>query len=505
MDAELIETLNDIGIALSNESDIDRLLERILTGAKDITNADAGTLYSLTADNELRFEIVLNDSLGLAMGGATNNPIALPSIPLYDTEGRPDTSLVVVYAAIHNFTVNISDAYTASDRFDFSGTRVLDRDFGYRSQSFLTVPLTDANNRVIGVFQLINARKRDTGVITAFSSEQQRLVESLASQASVALERHRLALNKSRSNPSISVYDDTSGERSLFSSDQLISLLELCTFSAKAAHNTATDIFRYLVDNRLQELSSSELDEITYQAIKNSLGVPVAQRLRVWNRFRQSRRPLFVLIGGASGTGKSTMSTELALRLGIERIHSTDTLREVMRLLISEAIAPALHSSSYDAWKSIFDGYSLAQIEQGIMMVEGYKTQARKVSVSIDGVLRRAREERASCIVEGVHLYPAYMNRIPSDNDALVIPMILAVPDRRHFESYFKTRSSQAPRRAAQRYLKHVENIWRLQAYFLSEAQRYRVPVIPNIRRSHTLRQMLSVVSERLELEYTRE
>ncbi len=138
-------------------------------------------------------------------------------------------------------------------------------------------------------------------------------------------------------------------------------------------------------------------------------------------------------------------------------------------------------------------------------MIEGYKTQARKVSVAIDGVIKRASEEQVSCILEGVHLYPAYKDRIPAGDDALVVPMILAVPDRRRFESYFMSRGRQAPRRDAQRYLKNAEDIWRLQAYFLCEAERHRVPVIPNVRRTHTVRQILGVITESLELEFSSE
>jgi HD-GYP domain-containing protein (c-di-GMP phosphodiesterase class II) len=177
--------LNQIGIALSREKDIDRLLEAILVAAKQITNADGGTLYRKYGE-ELRFEIILNDSLGIAMGGTTGKAIPYPPIKLYDDDGRPNNSMVVAYSVLHDQTVNIADAYTEQG-FDFSGTKSFDSKTGYRSKSFLTVPMKDHQDEVIGVVQLINAKGRSSGAIAPFSLADQNLAESLASQAAVAL------------------------------------------------------------------------------------------------------------------------------------------------------------------------------------------------------------------------------------------------------------------------------------------------------------------------------
>ena len=136
-----LEQLNDIGASLSKERDTTRLLEQILLAAKTITNADGGTLYRMMADGKtLRFEILRTDSLHIAMGGTSGNAISFPDLPLRDETGAPNDSLVAAYAAIHHETVNIVDAYTEPD-FDFSGTRRFDERTGYRSQSFLAVPM----------------------------------------------------------------------------------------------------------------------------------------------------------------------------------------------------------------------------------------------------------------------------------------------------------------------------------------------------------------------------
>jgi HD-GYP domain-containing protein (c-di-GMP phosphodiesterase class II) len=183
--------LIDLGIALSAERHHDRLMELILSGAKELTNADGGTLYLHDAGNRtLQFAIVLNDTLKIALGGTTGKPITFPPLKLYDAEGNPNQKNVSTAAALSGTTVAIDDAYDA-ENFDFSGTKAFDANTGYRSQSFLTVPLKNHEGDVVGVLQLINARESD-GRVVPFPQETVSLVEALASQAAVALDNQML-------------------------------------------------------------------------------------------------------------------------------------------------------------------------------------------------------------------------------------------------------------------------------------------------------------------------
>ena len=186
-----LERLNSIGVALSAEPDNNRLLEVILLGAKELTNADGGTLYSVTEDAKLKFEIMRTLSLNIAMGGTTGIEIPFLSLPIYLEDGKPNTNMVAAYSVINAKTVNIADAYLA-EGFDFSGTRKFDEAMGFRSKSFLTVPMTNHEDEIIGVLQLINAIDPISKEIIPFSQSHQRLVESLASQAAVALTNHNL-------------------------------------------------------------------------------------------------------------------------------------------------------------------------------------------------------------------------------------------------------------------------------------------------------------------------
>ena len=189
-----LEQLNAIGASLSAERDIDRLLEAILAAAKSITRADGGTLYRLTEDGTLRFEILRTSSLKYYLGGTSGNAVPFYPIHLVGKDGKPNHSMVAAYAALTGKTVNIADAYTA-EGFDFTGTRNFDKKTGYRSKSFLTVPMTNHDREIIGVLQLINAQDLKTGEIVPFSPADQRLAESLASQAAIAL-TNRMLINQ---------------------------------------------------------------------------------------------------------------------------------------------------------------------------------------------------------------------------------------------------------------------------------------------------------------------
>jgi HD-GYP domain-containing protein (c-di-GMP phosphodiesterase class II) len=189
-----LEQLNDIGTSLSGERDIDRLLGQILLAAKGITHADGGTLYTLADDQRhLNFRIVRTDSLGIAFGAPGDPPLPphFKDLPLYLADGQPNDHMVAAHVALSGHTANIPDAYQ-EQRFDFSGTRRFDAATGYRSTSFLTVPMKNHEGEVIGVLQLINARAPDTGSVCAFTPGDQRLAESLGSQAAIALTNRQL-------------------------------------------------------------------------------------------------------------------------------------------------------------------------------------------------------------------------------------------------------------------------------------------------------------------------
>jgi len=252
-----LEQLNGIGAALSRERDIERLLENILEAAKALTGADGGTLYRVTDDQAaLRFEIMRTDSLGIRQGGTTGQRIHLPELPLRRADGSPNDALVAAYAAIHDRTVNIADAY-AEEGFDFSGTRAFDQRTGYRSQSFLTVPMKNHDGELIGVLQLLNALDPDTGEVVPFSEADQSLTESLSSQAAIALSNRLLITQLERLFESfVKLINVAIDEKSPYTGGHCERVPELTMMLAEAADATTTGP---LADFRMTERDRYEL------------------------------------------------------------------------------------------------------------------------------------------------------------------------------------------------------------------------------------------------------
>jgi GAF domain-containing protein/HAMP domain-containing protein len=188
---DLLNVVIPIGVALSAEQNFDRLLEKILLEAKSFCNSDGGTLYLRTDSEDLKFVIVRNDSLDIAMGGTSGRPIDFPAVSLYDeATGEPNHSNVAAHVALTGTSINIHDAYEA-EGFNFSGTKTFDQSTGYRSTSFLTLPLKNAYDQVVGVLQLINALEPHTSRVIPFDPSLEQIVGSLSSLATVALEAYK--------------------------------------------------------------------------------------------------------------------------------------------------------------------------------------------------------------------------------------------------------------------------------------------------------------------------
>ena len=187
-----LKRLQEIGLALSTEDNINVIFELIMGEAKNITNADGRTLYMISDDGKtMKFEIMATESMNFSQGGTTGIEITIPPMQLFDEEGNPNHSSIVAYSANTGKTVNIKDAYKEKG-FDFTGAKTFDKNTGYRTQSVLSVPLKNHENDIVGVMQLINAKDPQSGKTISFSADMQHQIESLASQGAVALTNKRL-------------------------------------------------------------------------------------------------------------------------------------------------------------------------------------------------------------------------------------------------------------------------------------------------------------------------
>jgi len=233
-----IKRLNKIGIALSKEDNFNKLFEMIMEEARHITNADGRTLYMKSEDGRfLEFEIVRTDSLGLVMGGTSGNDILWPSIPLYNDSNEPNYKNVSCYVAHTGETSNVKDAYK-EDGFDFSGTKNADQSNNYLSKSFLTLPLKNHEDEIVGVMQLINAIDKDTGKVIPFSEDMEGQVESLASQAAVALTNKKLVAElKNLFESFIKLIATAIDKKSEYTGGHCERVPEICMMLAEAVEN----------------------------------------------------------------------------------------------------------------------------------------------------------------------------------------------------------------------------------------------------------------------------
>jgi HD-GYP domain-containing protein (c-di-GMP phosphodiesterase class II) len=189
-----ISKLNEIGMALSAESNLDRLLEMILVQAKKFTNADGGTLYLMDKDEKhLGFKVVCTDSLNIKMGGMAGE-IKWPPLRLFKDDGSQNREMVAALCAIDGALINIPDVYEATG-FNFEGTKKFDEGTGYRSKSMLVIPMRNYENEVIGVVQLLNKIDTETNEAVAFTTDDELATHSLSSQAAVAITNAQLVFD----------------------------------------------------------------------------------------------------------------------------------------------------------------------------------------------------------------------------------------------------------------------------------------------------------------------
>ncbi|MDJ0523225.1 MAG: hypothetical protein QNJ90_14240 [Planctomycetota bacterium] len=279
--------------------------------------------------------------------------------------------------------------------------------------------------------------------------------------------------------------------------------LEACGLAADDAATVAARIYDDLVGHDVREISASDLRHLTYRHLTTDLGGDAARQYLVWQEFRRAKRPLIVIVGGAVGSGKSTISAQIAHRLEIVRSQSTDMLREVMRMMMPERLMPALHTSTFRAWEALPIGEGNGKAS-GQALVDGFLTQAEKVSVACEAVIQRALRERVSLVLEGVHAHPGLMPNLEAEagEDAIIVRIMLAVMKARELKRRLKGRGKRAPDRRAKRYLKHFDAIWDLQSFMLSEADLVGVPIVPNEDFEKTIHQVMGILMGKLASEF---
>ena len=293
------------------------------------------------------------------------------------------------------------------------------------------------------------------------------------------------------------------GARSGFSTSDNRRLLESCGLTSDESLLVIGKLRDSLAQENRREIPVNLLGYRMYQILKSEFGPPYDHDYLVWKHFQQSGRPLLLLIGGATGSGKSTIATEIAHNLDIVRTQSTDMLREVMRIMIPQGLLPILHVSSFKAWETLPRVRNLKGPPSDTLLIDGYSMQSRLLATSCEAVINRALKERVSLILEGVHVEPNLLQKIPASGDAVVVMIMLAVMKQEQLKRQIVGRGVRAPVRRAKRYLKHFPEIWSIQSNLLAEADRCQVPIVVNNNKELAIGKIMKIILAALRKDFT--
>ncbi len=246
-------------------------------------------------------------------------------------------------------------------------------------------------------------------------------------------------------------------------------------FSADRAYELALAVEADLVASDRQSISFERLEELARGALGEGDAAGAMQRLRRYRDLYELDLPIILLVGGATGTGKSTVATDVAYRLGITRVTSTDFVRQTMRAFFSREFMPAVHYSSFEAGRAMAE----EDADVGDAVLEGFVAQTRDVLVGVQAAIDRALEEGWSMVLEGVNLVPGMLPR--EIEGALVVQCVLAIDDAEAHASHFWIRDTDSEGvRPYEKYLEAFDDIRLVQAYILGRAHKHEVPVIEN-------------------------
>jgi len=257
------------------------------------------------------------------------------------------------------------------------------------------------------------------------------------------------------------------------------------------AYDLAESIKEELIRSKKTEISPEEIFDITHSKLKG-IDDKLAGKYRLWREISMQKTPYIILIGGASGIGTTTVATELGHRLGIGRVIGTDSIREVMRKVLSKDLMPSLHVSSCEAWR-----YLKAPLPSEFnRKIFGYQKQVERVTVGIEAIIERSMEEGLPVVIEGIHLLPGYLDKKITSKPNVFF-YVLTINDEREHRLRFIARAREA-HRLADKYLKNFEAIRAIQENIVEKAKANNIRVIENSDREQTINFMADSVMEQM-------
>ena len=276
-----------------------------------------------------------------------------------------------------------------------------------------------------------------------------------------------------------------------FSKGILSRSLNVADLGTERAHKIASDIEADLIKKNITEISSFDLANEVLNHLK-AIDPNIAQKYRNWRSLRTSKKPLIILIGGASGVGTSSMAFELASRLRLKNLISTDMIREVMRKIISKDLSPVIHKSSFDAYESLRT--PSIRIDS---VVEGFISHVDVVNVGVEAIIERSVKEGISTIIEGVHIVPGFIKEDLLENNNIII-FTLTVDDEESHRQRFYSRCRQPwVKRSLDRYMENFPTIRKTQKFLVEQAKIHDARIINNVDINETIDIMVNDILEK--------
>ncbi|MDQ3990793.1 MAG: 2-phosphoglycerate kinase [Actinomycetota bacterium] len=277
-----------------------------------------------------------------------------------------------------------------------------------------------------------------------------------------------------------------------YSKGLMASQVMVTGLSPYRAYQVAERIEDELVEAGAESVSTEELQALAVRVLEDVAGERYATNFLRWREVDALEVPMVILIGGATGVGKSTIATQIAARLGVVRVVPTDAIREVMRGLFSRELMPTLYTSSFDADSALREPPPRPADE----VIVGFREQTAAVAVGVHSLIERAAVEGTSAVIEGAHLVPGFIDTAAFADQVLAVPMVVTVEDEELHRSHFVARSADAATRPFARYLKGFDNIRKVQRYIKSQALTHGWPVVPNYNLDQAFGAVIDLVVE---------
>jgi 2-phosphoglycerate kinase len=278
-----------------------------------------------------------------------------------------------------------------------------------------------------------------------------------------------------------------------YSKGLMASQVMVTGLSPYRAYQVAERIEDELLDRGVTSLTSAELHAVAVKVLEEEAGDRYARNFVRWQEVATLDVPLVVLIGGATGVGKSTIATQIATRLGIVRVIPSDAVREVMRGLFSRELMPTLYTSSFDADSALREPPTRT-VDRVIV---GFREQTAAVAVGLRALIERSAVEGTSVIIEGAHVVPGFLDLDAFGDRVLAVPLIVTVEDEELHRTHFAARSADSASRPFERYLRNFDNIRRVQKYVRSQALSHDWPVVASHNLDQTIAAVIDLVVER--------